>query len=58
MYIYNIYIYAHTLPYSQAIKKHVETFNFLAQFPFTTSKKELEYYHQKLNVRVVSRFGK
>ena len=27
-------------------------FHILAQFPFTTSKSELDYYHQKVNVRV------
>ena len=27
-------------------------FNFLVQFLFTTSETELEYYHQKINVRV------
>ena len=29
-------------------------FHFLAQFLFTTSKAELDYYHQKINVRVTS----
>ena len=27
-------------------------FNFLVQFLFTTSETELDYYHQKINVRV------
>ena len=30
-------------------------FHFLAQFLFTTSKTELQYYHQKVSVRVASR---
>ena len=30
-------------------------FHFLAQFLFTTSETELDYYHQKMNVRVASR---
>ena len=30
-------------------------FHFLAQFLFTTSKTELDYYHQKVSARVASR---
>ena len=30
-------------------------FHFLAQFLFTTSEMELNYYHQKVNVRVAPR---
>ena len=30
-------------------------FHFLAQFLYTTSEKELDYYHRKVNVRVASR---
>ena len=30
-------------------------FNFLAQFVFTTSETEVDYYHQKVNVRFASR---
>ena len=30
-------------------------FHFLAKFFFTTNETELDYYHQKLNVRVASR---
>ena len=30
-------------------------FHFLAQFPFTTSETELDYYHQKVNARVAER---
>ena len=35
--------------------KHLDTFHFLAQFSFTTSETELDYYHQKVNVQVTSR---
>lgn len=31
-------------------------FHILAQFPPTTSESELDYYHQKVNIRVASRF--
>ena len=30
-------------------------FHFLAQFVFTTSETEVDYYHQKVNLRVASR---
>ena len=30
-------------------------FHFLAEFLFTTSETEVDYYHQKVNVRVASR---
>ena len=33
-------------------------FYFLAQFLFTTSKIELHYYHQRVNVRDASRVAK
>ena len=39
-------------------KIFVDFFNFLAQFIFTTSGKELDYYHQKVNVRVASQVFK
>ena len=32
-------------------------FHLLAQFPFATSETELEYYHQKVNVRVAERLN-
>ena len=31
------------------------TLHVFAQFPFTTSELELDYYHQKVNVQVASR---
>ena len=40
----------------QSWTKYLETFSrFLAQFLFTTSETELDYYHQKVSVRVASR---
>ena len=33
-------------------------FQILAQFPFTKSETELDYYHQKVNARVVSQIAK
>ena len=36
----------------------LELFNLLFQFPFTSSKTELDHYHYKLNVRVTSRVVK
>ena len=33
-------------------------FDFLAKFVFTTSKTELDYYHQKVSARVASRVAK
>ena len=33
-------------------------FHFLAQFFFTTSETELDYYHQKVSARVASRVAK
>ena len=30
-------------------------FHILTQFPFTKGEAELDYYHQKVNIRVVSR---
>ena len=33
-------------------------FYFLAQFVFTTSEMEVDYHHQKVNVRVASRVAK
>ena len=41
--------------FRQSWTKHCRLFHFLAQFVFTTSEKELDYYHQKVNVRVASR---
>ena len=35
--------------------KDLQTFPVLAQFLFNTSETELDYYHQKVNVRVTSR---
>ena len=32
-------------------------FHFLAQFFFTSSETELDYYHQKVSVRVASRLA-
>ena len=37
-------------------KAFVYFFHFLIQFPLTTSETELDYYHQKVYVRVTSRF--
>ena len=36
----------------QPFTKIIRLFYLLAQFPFTLSETELDYYHQKLNVRV------
>ena len=33
-------------------------FHALAQFPFTTSESELDYYHQKVDVKVASQIAK
>ena len=38
----------------QSWTKHWRLFHFLVQFFFTTSETEPGYYHQKVNVRVVS----
>ena len=35
----------------------VDIFHFLEQLPLTTSDTELDYYHQKMNVRVATRVG-
>ena len=40
----------------QSSTKHMYTFSYLEQFLFTTSEMELDYYHQKVNVAVASRF--
>ena len=34
-----------------------DTFHILAQFPFTTSESELDYHHEKVNLRVASRIA-
>ena len=39
-------------------KIFADFFYFLAQFIFTTSGTELDYYHQKVNVRVASQVFK
>ena len=39
----------------QSWPKHIETFHFLAEFVITTSETEVDYYQQKVNVRVASR---
>ena len=39
----------------QSWTKHLQTFSLLAQFVHTTSEMELDYHHQKVNVRVASR---
>ena len=36
----------------------VDFFHISAQFPFTKSEKELDYYYQKVNIRVTSRVVK
>ena len=38
-------------------QKICRLFHFLAQLVFTTSEMELDYYHQKVNVRVASRIA-
>ena len=40
--------------FRQSWTKHLQTFHFLAQFVFTTSETEVDYYHQKVNIRVAS----
>ena len=35
--------------------KYLQTFHISAQFPFTTSVSELDYYHQEVNVQVALR---
>ena len=44
--------------FRQSWTKHLYIFHFSAQFVFTTSETELDYYHQKVNVWVVSRVAK
>ena len=39
--------------YVQSPKNICRLFRILARFPFTTSERELDYYHQRLHVRVV-----
>ena len=41
--------------FRQSWTKHLETFSLLAQFDITTVETELDYYHQKVNVRVAER---
>ena len=36
-------------------KTFLDFFHFLAQFVFTASETELDYYHHKVNVRVAER---
>ena len=36
-------------------QKICRLFHVLAQYPFTTSETELDFYHQKVNIRVTSR---
>ena len=33
-------------------------FHILRQIPFTTSERKLDYYHQKVNIRVASQVAK
>ena len=40
---------------SQSLRKYLETIHLLAQFLFTASETELDYYHQKISVRVALR---
>ena len=50
MYTYHMYIYN--------LGQNIwGLLHFLAQFFFTTSETELDYYHQKVSVRVASRVG-
>ena len=40
------------------LKQNIQRlFHFLAQFVFTTNETEVDYYHQKVNVRVASRIA-
>ena len=53
--IFSVYC-PHFTTVLQSWTKHLETFfNSLAQFVFTTSETEIDYYYQKVNVRVASR---
>ena len=37
---------------SQSLRKYLETIHLLAQFLFTASETELDYYHQKISVEL------
>ena len=49
---YNLTVYYQGYKFGQNI---CTLFHFLAQFVFTTSETELDYYHQKVNARVAAR---
>ena len=38
--------------FRQFLKKYLEISHALAQFPYTKSETELDYYHQMVNVQV------
>ena len=51
----NIFI-VKTFLFSDNLRQKIQRlFHFLAQFVFTTSETEVDYYHQKVNVRVAER---
>ena len=46
------------LAYYNLVQKICRLFHALAQFLFSISERNLDYYHQEVNVRVVSRVAK
>ena len=53
--IFKKILFIECLPWHNLGQKFVDFFHFLAQFLFTLSEMELDYYHQKVNVRVAER---
>ena len=51
-------LFCYDLVVLQLRKNICKFFHILAQFSFSTSEKELAYYHQRVNVRVASRVAK
>ena len=56
MFVYICLYYIHLHIYIYNLGQNIwRLFYFLAQFFFTTSEAELDYYHQKVSVRAASR---
>ena len=54
--IYCYYIICMTVPLRHNLRQNIcRLFHVLAQFLFTTSATELDYYHQRMNAQVTSR---